>query len=121
MRHYYSERNKHLNKQEAETMEQYNERMSNFENKIANQEWNKVVAYEEMEQIIAEEMEHETARQKNIEGHREKTNNYFMLALQYMSKVVESMKCNHQVVMENPTEYEIKWGGKGEYKLTKRR
>lgn len=65
-------------------------------------------------------MKHEEARQKNIEGYKEKAGEYYMLALRYMEKTVESMKSIHEAVMHEPTKYEIRWDGGDNYKLTKR-
>lgn len=117
---YHSEHNKWLNKQPEETMEQYNKRISDWGHKQGEREWLRITAYEEMLNIIRGEMEHERARWKNIEGYKERTKGYFMLALEYMEKMAEDMIENHRAIAEYPTEYEIKWGGKDNYKLSKR-
>lgn len=94
--------NKWLNQEPSETNEEYNKRITEWEDKETNRQFSKVAAYEEVIEIL-----------KNTKGDE--------LTLKGLLIRMTSMKENHEIVCNDPFKYEIKWGGKDVYKLTLRK
>lgn len=117
----YTGHNKWLNKEPQETMEEYNKRLSAWEEKETNKQFAKVAAYEEVIARLEAELNHLAERKKNIKDYNEDFARGEELTIKGLLLAMTSMKENHKVVGNEPTKYEIKWGGGDDYKLSLRK
>ena len=117
----YTGHNKWLNQGEQETIEDYNKRLAEWEEKETNRQYSKVAAYEEVIARLEAELYHLEQRKKNIKDYNEDFAKGEELTLKGLLLAMTSMKENHEIVGNEPTKYEIKWGGGDDYKLTLRK
>lgn len=117
----YTGHNEWLNQGPQETIEDYNKRLAEWEEKETNRQYTKVAAYEEVIARLEAELYHLTQRKKNIKDYNKDFARGEELTLKGLLTSMTSMKENHEIVGNDPTKYEIKWDGGDNYKLTLRK
>ena len=117
---YKEKHNLWLNQGEGESNEEYNKRIADFEDKEANKQFTKIAMLEELQQWIAQEKKNDLERDKNIPNRNQDFVRGFRIALDMFDKMLESEIANREVIMHNPTKYELKRSGL-HYKLSVRK
>ena len=115
----YAGHNAWLNKQEDESQEAYNKRIGDWEAKVRQEQITKIAELELIEQWV------ETERKHVIDKHKDDEMSDFdkgvEIAFAYVSKMLESRRYAREVILSEPSEYELKLDADGDYKLTKRK
>lgn len=117
----YTGHNEWLNQRPDETNEEYNKRVGEWEQRETDRQYAKVGAYEEVIARLEADLHHLAERKKNIKDYNEDFAKGEELTLKGLLMGMTSMKENHEIVGNDPTKYEIKWGGGDTYKLTLRK